>query len=1488
MSSNQITSARSMNGIIEFDSDNINVQSLTAESITTDDLELKNNLLVNSTNISPTELSYLDNTTSNIQTQLNNKVDLTNVNQSIDGTKTFLNPVVVNGITAGSTTISNFELVQLDNIQSNIQNQLDNKVDLTTSQSIGGNKTFTDQVSLNNTLIVNSTNISPTELSYLDNVSSNIQTQLNSKASLSGTNTYSATQTFNGDVNLNGDLIVANTTISPAELSYLDGLTGNIQDALDQAGLSTDPVMTLNTDQTATGRKTFSLKPNVDGFQYSNNSGSVVGFKSSGTELRVFTETGTFGANSILSGIDANTTIVSGTSLLYTLTTSQPKKNPFITSTYYVNSSQTKLVLRDNTNIVAGGNNPTGFEWDFWNSSTNSTQYNFVDTITGYEITFANQFNLFNEYITFVGYLKSSSEFVSRYPLTDGNFLEGAGLTKPVNIVSGSNNLFTLTSPNPIIPISSSSTLQGYFSSATNFAYYSKTGTPFINNFVDGGTDGAQVSALPTNNITISFNSYVSSVDYMKTGYIYNSTTLYLLDFTDIVVNQGVDDGTNFTLGSNFITNVNFNTITVGSVNVPTSPSYAGYLYSNTELVSPSASQFNTNDFVQHPSISNVLTQVQGITGDIVSINKGPSNTPTPNNKTYTGFSVSATQFNYNNDNTNVATGYFLKDNNIPTPTANHLITAVDTTNKILTTTNLPTTPSSNTYSGYANINTTQIITKTIPSVSVDDGIVSNMNSGNLFVSAVSQNKLSVYGSLITLARQNLTTGYCDGAGSAIVYDPTPILSVGNFLVDYDVGGLPTDAVISSITSLGYDIYDVALTSASNSSFTNTNSNNYNPSYKTAGNKLVYRGVSGDADKVYITGGNYRYIISETNYEYTTNDTGSSSLNSSVVGMNIKLANGNNFFLFGTTNGSGFTDKLLQNNTYVPYSTIPKLSGSIQNSTIQNAMSITNIYNTSNYTHYNYGNLSGGSWSNPKVRNWGTATIVKSGSYYYFLFNLSITSTQPTNNDFIIDTTGRSVFTDILALDNKNTGLLINTSGISGNVPYITYSGSNAPNAESSSSASVVSFVLAQSYKTITNQIIVSCAITLPNGNFYIHRLLSNGYGQRSYVSGRTINVGGTQTLYLDQSLYFGDIGEIWEQTKFYATYSFQYIELIPDTFNIYNNTGGIVVPISQSKYESVAGQNVDIYSSLDSYNSYVSSSFTKITPINFNFYNSETITTEYAVVYRQYTARSIECYTSNDYNISSVIDFTFPSTSSNDEIITRDGTQNVYNKTLYAPSLRTQGSNVPTFPDGIVQMKGLTNYIFYDNQLRIFNNQGSVQNITFSQNETRFFTNVVFDYKIKSPNQPVWYYTSSSGNNQNYGAGSVIGSINSTGGYPLVRYFDSASYYNTSYSPFQPSNGFFYATEGTGVYKIDLYVFCNNATGFNGRISLQTNAGRTQGGQYNMSVNRNTSGENCTLLSWTWTATSTSHYFYVYTHSSVLTAYLGGGHTGLRITKLM
>ena len=493
MSSNQITSARSMNGIIEFDSDNINVQSLTAESITTDDLELKNNLLVATKNISPVELSYLDNTTSNIQNQLNDKVSISNVNQNIDGNKTFLNNLNVNGI----NNITNFEIQQLDEVQSNIQDQLDNKVNLTTTQNIGGNKTFINQVSLNDDLIVNSTNISPTELSYLDGLTANIQQQLDNT-------TYDADQTFNGDINLNGDLIVNSTNISPTELSYLDGLTANIQEQLQNAGISN--AMTLNTNQTATGQKFFTQPVGLSSIVYSNETGSLYGIKVDDNTITSLAESvqgvWTIGST-VVNGVDTTSVLTNvdtfGTNYVgFDLSLNQPKQSSFKSTYGYVNDAETGIILLDATNLVANNNPsiplipiPSGLIFPRWDNSTYITQADFVKTITNNEITLSNQslfvgnyyYTLVKQKSTITGYLKTSNQLVkdkNDSPNTN-DFLEQTNLSIPTMISSINGNLLNLTSTNT--PQTSTGSAQGYFSTNQIFFKYSDTGSG-VNRFV--------------------------------------------------------------------------------------------------------------------------------------------------------------------------------------------------------------------------------------------------------------------------------------------------------------------------------------------------------------------------------------------------------------------------------------------------------------------------------------------------------------------------------------------------------------------------------------------------------------------------------------------------------------------------------------------------------------------------------------------------------------------------------------------------------------------------------------------------------------------------------------------------------------------------------------------------------------------------------------------------------------------------------------------
>lgn len=125
--------------------------------------------------------------------------------------------------------LSNVEVPTLRMSYANIWSKVPHTMESTLS--VAGNLTLTGN------LIANSTTITPVQLSYLNGTSSNIQTQLNNKLDLtggtiSGNITISGTTTLNAQLNLNDVLFVSSTTILPVHLSYLAGASSNIQTQL--------------------------------------------------------------------------------------------------------------------------------------------------------------------------------------------------------------------------------------------------------------------------------------------------------------------------------------------------------------------------------------------------------------------------------------------------------------------------------------------------------------------------------------------------------------------------------------------------------------------------------------------------------------------------------------------------------------------------------------------------------------------------------------------------------------------------------------------------------------------------------------------------------------------------------------------------------------------------------------------------------------------------------------------------------------------------------------------------------------------------------------------------------------------------------------------------------------------------------------------------------------------------------------------------------
>lgn len=178
-------------------------------------------------NVSGLEISYLNNVTSAIQTQIDSKAPTTN--------PTFTGTVVLPANTAiGSVTST--QIGYLENTTSNIQTQINSKAP-------SDNAVFTGSVTLPSTTTIG--DISAAEIGYLDNVSSNIQSQLDAKLATSSAASIYAPLT--DPTFINSVVLPANTTIgsvTSTEIGYLDNVTSSIQTQLNSKAPTADPTFT--------------------------------------------------------------------------------------------------------------------------------------------------------------------------------------------------------------------------------------------------------------------------------------------------------------------------------------------------------------------------------------------------------------------------------------------------------------------------------------------------------------------------------------------------------------------------------------------------------------------------------------------------------------------------------------------------------------------------------------------------------------------------------------------------------------------------------------------------------------------------------------------------------------------------------------------------------------------------------------------------------------------------------------------------------------------------------------------------------------------------------------------------------------------------------------------------------------------------------------------------------------------------------------------
>jgi len=244
-----------MNRIQYTDSSDI---SLNGNVTFSKNMNLFGNVLVNGNTITPFEFSCLDGVTQNIQNQFMNRIQYTDSNDvSLNGNVTFTKNLSLFGnVIVNGNTITPLEFSRLDGITENIQSKLnglqssvtafqEGTIDYqsiqTFSQGIVVRTIFTLESNLDLFFNGNTTSITREQLSYLQDVTGNIQNQLNQKIITNESRDLS----FNGNVSLNrvtllGNLLVYNTSLAPQQLSYLQDVTGNIQNQLFNRVLTTE------------------------------------------------------------------------------------------------------------------------------------------------------------------------------------------------------------------------------------------------------------------------------------------------------------------------------------------------------------------------------------------------------------------------------------------------------------------------------------------------------------------------------------------------------------------------------------------------------------------------------------------------------------------------------------------------------------------------------------------------------------------------------------------------------------------------------------------------------------------------------------------------------------------------------------------------------------------------------------------------------------------------------------------------------------------------------------------------------------------------------------------------------------------------------------------------------------------------------------------------------------------------------------------------
>lgn len=190
--------------------------------------------------ITATELGYLDNVSSNIQTQLNAKqATITGGASTITSSNLTANRALISNGSgkAAVSAVTSTELGYVDGVTSAIQTQLNGKAPSSNiAWSAMSNLTTNRALYSNGSGDVTASAVTSTELGYLDGVTSAIQTQLNGKQPNIATGTDNRMVKYNGTSNVQQTGITVNDsnnvtgmgTLSSGAISSSGAVTGTV------------------------------------------------------------------------------------------------------------------------------------------------------------------------------------------------------------------------------------------------------------------------------------------------------------------------------------------------------------------------------------------------------------------------------------------------------------------------------------------------------------------------------------------------------------------------------------------------------------------------------------------------------------------------------------------------------------------------------------------------------------------------------------------------------------------------------------------------------------------------------------------------------------------------------------------------------------------------------------------------------------------------------------------------------------------------------------------------------------------------------------------------------------------------------------------------------------------------------------------------------------------------------------------------------------